>query len=727
MNLNLKIKIKLIIKRITSTLICVLALAFASNAVSIITFPEGQLKLKSDIEYLIDSNSSITFNKALNNNLFKKVEENFINLAYQKNGCWFKFSFIAKQHTQNYILSIENPLLDNITFYYKKNNAAWSSMQISNQNPSYAKQILHQYPSFYLPHLNENDSVEIYLFINSELQLLVPIQISTIKDFYRNSTNYNILIAIYIGIMMFMFLYNLFVYLSVKDKNYLYYVIYVLFIAIAQAGLSGFFMRFIIVDTPNLNTLIIVISSVISGIGAISFASGFLNLKHHAPYLHKGLYFFYTGYIAIFLSYTLGYHQTAFKLLDIVGLLVSIYALVFSIYVSLKNYRPAKFFLLAWSIFIAALVLFILKNFSVIPSNLFTNSSLQWGSASETLLLSFALADKINIFRKEKELAQKEALASAQENEKIIREQNVTLEIKVNERTFELNESNTQLNSTLHELKEAQALLVESEKMASLGQLTAGIAHEINNPINFVTSNVKPLKRDVDMVLELLNKIETLSILDLTEQEKQEKIKELKTEIDFDYLKTEIDFLLKGINEGSSRTAEIVKGLRVFSRLDEDDLKKADINEGLDSTITIVNNLLSNKIKIIKKYQPHCIVDCYPGKLNQIFLNIISNAIYAVKSKFGELDGGKISLSTIFTGNNLHIIIADNGIGMSEITKHKLFEPFYTTKPVGEGTGLGLSIVYNIIKKHNGSIQVNSVLDEGTEFIIEIPLVQQLS
>ena len=124
MNSNLKIKFKLIIKRITCSLICIFAFAFVSNAVSVITFPENQLKLKSDVEYLIDSNSSLTFNNVLSNQLFKRVEGSFINLAYQKNGCWFRFSFIAKQHAQNYILSIENPLLDNITFYCKKNNSA---------------------------------------------------------------------------------------------------------------------------------------------------------------------------------------------------------------------------------------------------------------------------------------------------------------------------------------------------------------------------------------------------------------------------------------------------------------------------------------------------------------------------------------------------------------------------------------------------------------------------
>ncbi|MDP9046567.1 MAG: sensor histidine kinase, partial [Bacteroidota bacterium] len=278
------------------------------------------------------------------------------------------------------------------------------------------------------------------------------------------------------------------------------------------------------------------------------------------------------------------------------------------------------------------------------------------------------------------------------------------------------------LNSTLEDLKQAQSQLVESEKMASLGQLTAGIAHEINNPINFVTSNVSPLKRDINMMFDAIGLIEKVGLSDLTLAEKQKKIKEYKEELDFDYLTVEINHLLKGINEGASRTAEIVKGLKLFSRLDEDDLKKADINEGLESTMVIANNLL-NKIKVIKNYGYLPPVECYPGKLNQVFLNMISNAAYAVQKRFGDEPGGEISLITTYHDQNVFITIKDNGVGMDSQMQKKIFEPFFTTKEVGEGTGLGLSISYNTIKKHQGNIIVNSTPGEGTEFTLQIPII----
>jgi hypothetical protein len=266
---------------------------------------------------------------------------------------------------------------------------------------------------------------------------------------------------------------------------------------------------------------------------------------------------------------------------------------------------------------------------------------------------------------------------------------------------------------------------VEKEKMASLGQLTAGIAHEINNPINFVTSNVKPLNRDVHILLETIETMERVAVLEAPASEKLKTIQEYKNDIDFDYLKVEIGQLLSGIGEGASRTAEIVKGLRIFSRLDEDDLKKADINEGLESTLIITNNLLNNHIKVEKHYANLPLVECYPGKLNQVFLNIISNAVYAIRKRFGDKDGGLLSISTSSSEGWVFVTLADNGTGMDELTKKRLFEPFFTTKDVGEGTGLGMSIAYNTINKHNGQILVKSELGKGTEFTIKLPIIHQ--
>ena len=654
--------------------------------------------------------------------LFNQVEGQTINLMYQEKNCWIKTKLLVNENISDATFGINYPLLNTVKFYTLLHGNIDSS-EITLKNSIAQRDFLSQNFVHVLPNLNAGDTLTIFACINAELPITLPLEISRQKEYISKSNFNNIIIAVYLGLMLCIFLYNLFVFISVKDRNYLYYVIYIFFIAIAQLGLSGFLIRYILPTGFN-NTAIIIIASILSGVSAIKFSSNFIALKQYAPKLNKGLYLFYLGYLSVGISFFAGSHLVAFRTLDLLGVSICLYALWFSIYVSSKGYRPAKFFFIAWIFFILGLVIFVLRSNGILANSLLTSSSLLWGSSIEALLLSFALADKINFYRKEKEIAQADALQKAQENERIIREQNATLELKVTERTKELNHTNEELNKTLTDLKETQTQLVESEKMASLGQLTAGIAHEINNPINFVTSNVKPLRRDVDILLDLMKKIETIATSNISTEDKQKQINATKTEYDFDYLTEEVEFLLKGINEGSTRTATIVKGLRIFSRLDEDDLKKADVNEGLDSTIIIVNNQLNGRIKITRNYANLPLAECYPGKLNQVFLNMISNAIYAIHKKFEGESGGEIIITTQASENIVSITFADNGIGMSEATQHKLFEPFFTTKPVGEGTGLGLSISYNTIKKHHGTISVKSESDKGTEFKIEIPIIQ---
>src|SRR5690606_22554822 len=209
-------------------------------------------------------------------------------------------------------------------------------------------------------------------------------------------------------------------------------------------------------------------------------------------------------------------------------------------------------------------------------------------------------------------------------------------------------------------------------------------------------------------------------------EDKQQQITAIKEDIEYDYLKTEIEFLLKGISEGSTRTAEIVKGLRVFSRVDEDDLKHANIHDGLDSTLVIINSLLNTHISVTCEYHAEMpLIECYPGKLNQVFLNILTNSIHAINKRWEEKEGGNVHIQTLLEGDEAVILISDNGTGMDDETANHIFEPFFTTKDVGEGTGLGLSIVYNIIRKHNGTITVRSTLGEGTTFVIRVPVSQQ--
>jgi signal transduction histidine kinase len=537
----------------------------------------------------------------------------------------------------------------------------------------------------------------------------------------------NLIIGIYLGIVLIMFFYNLFIYFAVRDKSYLYYVVFVIFGGLTQIGIKGINFQYLWPNHPGFELKSVVMFACIAGMSTLFFTRNFLHTKDNAPRLNVVISICISVFWIGFFLTLFGWISQGFVVMQIITSISTITIFSVAYLIMRGGYTPAKFFFAAWIVLIIGVVIFLLKDYSVLPYNTFTSYSVMGASAIEMSLLSFGLANRINILREEKEESQAEALSVAEENARIIREQNVMLEAKVDERTTELKASNSELQKTLEDLKEAESQLVESEKMASLGQLTAGIAHEINNPINFITSNVNPLQRDVDILLEAINKIETVVFSEKGSDEKQKQIEEYKEEIDFDYLKIEINHLLKGINEGASRTAEIVKGLRVFSRLDEDDLKKADINEGLDSTLIIANNLFNSNIKLIKEYVDVPLIECYPGKLNQVFLNIISNAVYAIKKQHGDEPGGVLKISTSYNEDCVFVKIQDNGTGMDENTRKKIFEPFFTTKDIGEGTGLGMSITYNTIKKHNGHIHINSTPGLGTEFTLELPIIHQIT
>lgn len=280
-------------------------------------------------------------------------------------------------------------------------------------------------------------------------------------------------------------------------------------------------------------------------------------------------------------------------------------------------------------------------------------------------------------------------------------------------------QKNRYLNELIEKTQSMQEQLVSSEKMASLGQLTAGIAHEINNPINFVSSNISPVKTDLNELKDLCIRYKALHDSKDLKTDLQ-KIEEFTKEIDPEFLYDEIETLIKGIEEGAERTKQIVLGLRTFSRMDEDEFKETDIHAGLESTLMLLRNKIKNRIEVVKLYGDIPPVMCIPGKINQVLMNILNNAAEAIP------EDGKIIVTTgkVDKSNKIFISIKDNGIGMSIAVRKRIFEPFYTTKSIGKGTGLGLSITYGIIEDHSGSIEVKSELNKGSEFIITLPVKQ---
>ncbi|MGJ5634825.1 ATP-binding protein, partial [Nostoc sp. CALU 1950] len=299
-----------------------------------------------------------------------------------------------------------------------------------------------------------------------------------------------------------------------------------------------------------------------------------------------------------------------------------------------------------------------------------------------------------------------------------------TLEEKIEERTQALRQKNIALKETLQELRHTQSQLIQNEKMSSLGQLVAGIAHEINNPVNFIYGNLKHTDDYTQQLLWLLQLYQKHYPYPETE------IQKAKEEADIEYLTEDLPKMLTSMKIGASRIREIVLSLRIFSRLDEAEFKTADIHEGIDSTLLILQHRIKSQsdrpqITVIKEYADIPKIQCFAGQLNQVFMNILANAIDALEEAFqnGLCSDPIIRISSVQVNENVVIQIADNGTGIPEAIQSHLFDPFFTTKPVGKGTGMGLSISYQIItEKHGGSLQCVSLPGQGAEFIITIPI-----
>lgn len=679
------------------------------------------------VQIFKDKTKQLTFEEVSSRpDLFAENLEDVPNLGVETVNNWIKFSITNRSQIEDLVVNLSQANIDEVVFYSIRGKKV-DSLNINSISDSANLAYAHQYFLFELP-LNYGEEITCYLKLFSYTQLSAPISIYSSKGVVKSLLKTDVFSAIYIGLMLSMILYNIFLYFSTREAHYYVYVNYIFWVTVAQLAILGLLEPLFSIENNWISARLLTFSGAMSGIAAIFFVKSFLQTAKDSPRFNVLLNVFLLGYLVALGLLVGGVFIPAYKMVNIVAGGGSTIVLILAFRLSQQKYRQTKYFLVAWCIFLISVLVYVLKDYNILPYNFFTLRSVQIGSVIEAILLSFALGDKINIYRKEKEESQLRELAISQENERLIREQNIVLEQKVNERTKELTESNESLQTTLTHLKETQSQLVEAEKMASLGQLTAGVAHEINNPINFVTSNVAPLKRDIKMVWETLDEVERIAFSDgLSLLEKQEQIQAYKEELDIEYLKEEVDFLLKGMHDGASRTAEIVKSLRIFSRVDEDTLKYADINEGLESTLVILGSVIKEGIEVQKKYGDLPEVECYAGKLNQVFLNILTNAIYAIDKKFGRDLGGilKIETSIYEDPSFISILISDNGIGIPSSVKEKIFEPFFTTKDVGEGTGLGMSIAYNTIAKHEGKIIVDSQEGCGTVFNLIIPIKQE--
>ena len=326
--------------------------------------------------------------------------------------------------------------------------------------------------------------------------------------------------------------------------------------------------------------------------------------------------------------------------------------------------------------------------------------------AHERLLILKKPFDNIEVQQMANTLANKWDMArraslQTEKLEQLVAQRTQALQLEIDERT----------------LLESQ--LVQSEKLASLGQLAAGVAHEINNPVGFISSNLSTLDSYFNRLQQMLEAYQHSEAF-ITAQDQRDQLLALRTTLELDFLREDIPILIRESKEGIGRVVQIVKDLKNFSRVDNDQTWQfANLQHGIDSTLNIVASELKYKADVIKHYAPLPDIECLASQLNQVVMNLVINAAQALGP-----ERGTIPISNGVEGENVWLEVADNGCGIAPQTMQKIFDPFFTTKPVGEGTGLGLSLSYGIVKKHHGDISVSSEPGKGTTFRVVLPIRQ---
>ncbi len=305
------------------------------------------------------------------------------------------------------------------------------------------------------------------------------------------------------------------------------------------------------------------------------------------------------------------------------------------------------------------------------------------------------------------------ALAEAEDS---LRNANRLLEQRVAKRTQELEARNETLRASLEQLETAQDQLMQSERLASIGQLAAGVAHEINNPVGFVNSNLGTLTHYLDDLLRLLDAY--VGAESALPEARRAHLARMREECDLAYVRNDIIDLVSESREGLSRVTSIIQDLKSFAHVDSHEWQTVDLLAGLESTLNVVYNELRYKADIVRAFEPLPLVACLPGQINQVFMNLLVNAAHAIAER------GTIALRSGVAGEQVWIEIEDTGCGMTPDVQRRIFDPFFTTKPVGKGTGLGLPLSYGIVERHGGRIDVDSVPGTGTRIRVWLPIAQ---
>ncbi len=701
---------------LTATWLLLHALLFGSvtcmAAVVTVTPGEFSRAIGQDIDIYVDKTHRMGIEdiRRLPESAFTSSTRSTPNFSYSPHVYWFrlqvKWDVTDPDH---YLLTQEYALGDYLTLYRPQPDGHYTASHTGDEFPFAQRQIPVRAPTFVLT--ARPGAIETwYIALHGTGTIYVDLHLASVARAQADSESRHLLLGLYYGAVLVLILYSLVLFFFLRERVYIYYTLYVVGLAMTFFSVDGFAFRYWWPETPIMNTWFLMFAFL--GLhGLMQFTRHFLKLPRHGPVLNRFFVFFLLANalagIAVFVAppYLL-YPVSLYAALTISGLCLLAGAVLWS-----RGLRLARFFTLACGAYIAGILVYTLQNFDWLPASNFNNHAVQIGSFAEMVLLSWALADRINHMKGEKDTI--EAKARQQ-----LLEHNQTLELQVNARTRDLMDSLDDIREQHRTLQATQQQLVQAEKMSSLGGLVAGVAHEINNPVNFTHLAADNIERDIGKLQNFLHGLATA-----------DSDPALLASIDARF--TRLNTQLALIRDGTGRLAQVVSDLRFFSRQDDAETREARPDEGLAATLNLVRAQYGRQINIVlEQHDPGAIGFCYPAALNQVFMNLAVNACQAILEQAGKTGrhdpAGTLTVSTRLSrhrhGTTWEADFSDDGTGVPVNIQPHIFEPFFTTKPIGAGTGLGLSVSYGIIRKHGGELRLAAASEKGSCFQVRLPL-----
>ncbi len=610
------------------------------------------------------------------------------------------------------------PLIDSIILYSPDKDGDLKVVEAGDHMPFTNREISYRNVIFRLIELPTSQRT-FYLRLKTSSSMNLPLKFWREDALIKKISNEQILFGIIFGACIIMIIYSLFLYFAFKDIVYITYAIFIFFWGIGQGAIAGLSFQYFWPNNiwwANVSVPFLIFASIAS---MIEWARAVLVTNKYAPRLNKFLKIVTSVFlIGLAMSLTAPY-AVSIRFATASSLITVILLIVTSFLCLKKDNRPAYYFSMAVLVYFFGVVVFALKTFGILPSNILTNWSMNIGTFLLLVFFSLAIEERITKERRERIIVQKD-LETQEKLLEALKESERVLEEKVIERTTELEKSYSQIKETLEQLEKTKDQLIHSEKMASLGGLTAGIAHEIKNPLNFV-------KNYSELSVELIEEIEDEfdNIQEKLSRESMQDIRELLHEIRLN---------LKNIHGNGIRADRIVHSMMDHARGTKGEREKVHVNNLIAENINLAYHGYRAKnptfnVTFTKEYDDSIgLIEMVPQDISRALLNIIGNGCYAVnnkQNKKGDDYSPELIIKTKAVGDRVQIIIRDNGLGIPEEIKDKIFHPFFTTKPTGEGnTGLGLSISHDIVVEgHGGNIEVVSEPGEYTEFIINLPAI----